>query len=88
MICRTPKIACSSSSAGWRRWTPSLRRLDPDLRRFVSSYARRRPQLTLDVRVQLAAQMQQSLQRAAPDQFSQNGPLAVLDHLANLELSS
>ena len=65
-----------------------LRRLDPELRRFVSSYARRRPQLTLDVRVQLAAQMQQSLQRAAPDQFAQNGPLAVLDYLANLELSS
>jgi uncharacterized RDD family membrane protein YckC len=65
-----------------------LRRLDPELRRFVSSYARRRPQLTLDVRVQLAAQMQQSLQRAAPDQFSQNGPLAVLDYLANLELTT
>ena len=65
-----------------------LRRLDPELRRFVSSYARRRPQLTLDVRVQLAAQMQQSLQRAAPDQFAQNGPLAVLDQLANLELGS
>lgn len=65
-----------------------LRRLDPELRRFVSSYARRRPQLTLDVRVQLAARMQQSLQRAAPDQFAQNGPLAVLDYLANLELTS
>jgi uncharacterized RDD family membrane protein YckC len=64
-----------------------LRRLDPDLRRFVSSYARRRPQLTLDVRVQLAANMQQSLQRAVPDTFAQYGPLAVLDYLANLELS-
>ena len=64
-----------------------LRRIDPDLRRFVSSYARRRPQLTLDVRVQLAANMQQSLQRAVPDTFAQYGPLAVLDYLANLELS-
>jgi uncharacterized RDD family membrane protein YckC len=64
-----------------------LRRIAPDLRRFVSSYARRRPQLTLDVRVQLAANMQQSLQRAVPDTFAQYGPLAVLDYLANLELS-
>jgi uncharacterized RDD family membrane protein YckC len=64
-----------------------LRRIDPDLRRFVSSYARRRQQLTLDVRVQLAANMQQSLQRAVPDTFAQYGPLAVLDYLANLELS-
>lgn len=64
-----------------------LRRIDPELRRFVSTYARRRPQLTLDVRVQLAAQMQQSLQRAASDTFAQYGPLAVLDYLANLELS-
>ncbi|HEV2216083.1 MAG TPA: RDD family protein [Candidatus Dormibacteraeota bacterium] len=64
-----------------------LRRIDPDLRRFVSSYARRRHQLTLDVRVQLAANMQQRLQRAVPDTFAQYGPLAVLDYLANLELS-
>ena len=64
-----------------------LRRLDPELRRFVASYARRRPQLTLEVRVQLAAGMQQSLQRAVPDTFAQYGPLAVLDYLANLELS-
>jgi len=64
-----------------------LRRIDPDLRRFVSSYARRRSQLTLDVRVQLAANMQQSLQRAVPDTFAQYGPLAVLDYLANLDLA-
>ena len=64
-----------------------LRRIDPELRRFVSSYARRRPQLPLDVRVQLAANMQQSLQRAVPDTFAQYGPLAVLDYLANLEIS-
>ncbi|HEY6875972.1 MAG TPA: RDD family protein [Candidatus Dormibacteraeota bacterium] len=64
-----------------------LRRLDPDLRRFVSSYARRRPQLTLDIRVHLAATMQQSLQKAVPDTFAQYGPLAALDYLANLELS-
>src|SRR6266849_6943957 len=38
-----------------------LRRIDPDLRRFVTSYARRRPQLPLDLRVQLAATVQASL---------------------------
>ena len=64
-----------------------LRRLDPELRRFVSSYARRRQQITLEVRVQLAASMQESLRRAVPDTFAQYGPLAALDHLANLELS-
>jgi len=64
-----------------------LRRLDPELRRFVSSYARRRQQLTLEIRVQLAASMQESLRKAVPDTFAQYGPLAVLDYLANLELS-
>lgn len=63
-----------------------LRRLDPDLRRFVSSYARRRPQLPLDVRVQLAGTVQASLSTALPDVFAQHGPLAALDQLANLSL--
>jgi uncharacterized RDD family membrane protein YckC len=62
-----------------------LRRIDPDLRRFVSAYARRRPQLTLDLRVQLASTMQASLRTAVPDMFAQQGPLAVLDYLSNLE---
>ena len=64
-----------------------LRRLDPDLRRFVGTYARRRPQLTLDVRVQLAASVQQSLRHAMPDMFEQQGPLATLDYLGDLERS-
>jgi uncharacterized RDD family membrane protein YckC len=63
----------------------TLRRLDPDLRRFVSSYARRRPQLALDLRVQLASTVQSSLSVALPDVFAQRGPLAALDHLADLE---
>jgi uncharacterized RDD family membrane protein YckC len=63
----------------------TLRRLDPDLRRFVSSYARRRPELTLDLRVQLASSVQPSLRSALPDVFAQRGPLAALDHLADLE---
>jgi hypothetical protein len=62
----------------------TLRRLDPDLRRLVSSYARRRPELTLEVRAQLASQIQPSLRSADPEVFTQNGPLAALDHLADL----
>ena len=63
----------------------TLRRLDPELRRFVTSYARRRPQLTLDLRVQLAGTVQTSLRAAMPGVFSQQGPLATLDYLADLE---
>jgi uncharacterized RDD family membrane protein YckC len=64
----------------------TLRRLEPGLRRLVTSYARRRPQLPLDLRVQLAATVQASLKVAMPDLFAQRGPLATLDHLADLEL--
>jgi uncharacterized RDD family membrane protein YckC len=64
-----------------------LRRLDPELRRFVGTYARRRPQLSLDIRVQLAASVQRSLQHALPDMFEQQGPLATLDYLGDLERS-
>jgi uncharacterized RDD family membrane protein YckC len=63
----------------------TLRRLDPELRRFVGSYARRRPQLSLQVRAELANQVQPSLRSALPEVFAQNGPLAALDHLADLE---
>ncbi|HXJ47857.1 MAG TPA: RDD family protein [Candidatus Acidoferrum sp.] len=63
----------------------TLRRLDPELRRFVSSYARRRPELSLDVRVQLATRVQSNLSTALPDVFAQYGPLAALDRLADLE---
>lgn len=63
----------------------ALRRLDPELRRFVGSYARRRPQLPLELRVQLASTVQTSLSAALPDMFARHGPLATLDHLADLE---
>ena len=63
----------------------TLRRLDPELRRFVTSYARRRSQLALDLRVQLAGSVQNSLRAAVPDVFTQQGPLATLDYLADLE---
>jgi uncharacterized RDD family membrane protein YckC len=62
-----------------------LRRLDPDLRRFVSSYARRRRQLSVELRVQLAGSIQPSLRTALPEVFAHSGPLAALDQLADLE---
>ena len=62
-----------------------LRRLDPDLRRFITAYARRRPELPVPLRAQLAGQVQANLQAAAPDVFAQHGPLAALDYLADLE---
>ena len=62
-----------------------LRRIDPELRRFVTAYGTRRPQLPLDVRVRLAAGVQDPLQRALPDMVSQQGPLATLDYLADLD---
>lgn len=63
----------------------TLRRLEPELRRFVSAYARRRPELSMEVRVRLATQVQSSLSTALPDVFAQYGPLASLDRLADLE---
>ena len=63
----------------------TLRRIDPELRRFVSSYARRRPQLSLEVRVQLASMVQSNLKMAVPDVFAERGPLAALDYLADLD---
>lgn len=63
----------------------TLRRIDPELRRFVSAYARRRTQLPLALRVQLASTVQPSLRVALPEVFAQRGPLATLDHLADLE---
>jgi uncharacterized RDD family membrane protein YckC len=63
----------------------TLRRLDPGLRRFVASYARRRAQMPLELRVQLAGTVQPSLRAALPDVFVQRGPLATLDHLADLD---
>jgi uncharacterized RDD family membrane protein YckC len=62
-----------------------LRRIDPELRRFVTSYARRRADLPLELRAQLAGQVQGNLQAAVPDVFTQQGPLAALDYLADLE---
>lgn len=79
-----PPPAVSAASAA----ELTLRRLDPELRRFVSSYARRRPELTLEVRAQLASQVQPSLRSAAPEVFAQSGPLAALDHLADLASGS
>jgi uncharacterized RDD family membrane protein YckC len=62
-----------------------LRRLDPELRRFVTSYARRRRELPLALRAQLAGQVQAHLKAAVPDVFAEHGPLAALDYLADLD---
>jgi hypothetical protein len=62
-----------------------MRRLDPEVRRFVTAYARRRPQLPVPMRAQLAGQVQPNLQAAVPDVFNEHGPLAALDYLADLE---
>jgi uncharacterized RDD family membrane protein YckC len=75
-----PTYAAAASAAEL-----TLRRLDPELRRLVSSYARRRPDLSVEVRAQLATQVQASLRTALPDVFAQYGPLAALDRLADLE---
>ncbi|HLZ94744.1 MAG TPA: RDD family protein [Candidatus Dormibacteraeota bacterium] len=76
----TPPVAAAASQGEL-----VLRSLDPELRRFVSTYARRRPWLTLDVRVALASTVQEALRRAQPDTFERQGPLATLDHLADLD---
>ena len=75
-----PTYAAAASAAEL-----TLRRLDPELRRLVSSYARRRTDLSIEMRVQLATQVQASLRSALPDVFAQYGPLAALDRLADLE---
>ena len=63
----------------------ALRRLDPELRRFVTSYARRRSELAVPLRAQLAGQVQAHLKVAAPEVFAERGPLAALDYLADLD---
>ena len=63
----------------------ALRRLTPELRRLVSAYAARRPQLPVELRARFAYEVQGSVRVAAPDVFAQAGPLAALDHLADLD---
>jgi uncharacterized RDD family membrane protein YckC len=82
-----PVAAAPLTQAAASQAEAILRRIDPDLRRFIGTYARRRPQLTLDIRVQLAASVQQSLRTAMPDMFERQGPLATLDYLGDLERS-
>ena len=87
-----PPPSPPSSSSAVPTYAPAsqaeliLRRIDPELRRFVSSYARRRPQLPLELRAQLASTVQASLRTAVPNVFAERGPLAALDYLADLDL--
>ena len=75
-----PAYAAAASDAEVR-----LRRLDPRLRRFVVAYERRRFEVPVDLRAQLAGQLQAQLASAEPEVFSEHGPLATLDYLADLE---
>src|SRR5437870_13868900 len=50
-----------------------LRRLDPELRRFVTSYARRRPGLQLHLRAQLSGMFQANINAADRAVFAQHG---------------
>ena len=83
-----PASAAGAAPPAFAAATPTelfLRRLDPELRRFIAAYARRRPELPLPLRAQLAGQVQPQVHAAVPDIYTQNGPLAALDYLADLE---
>ena len=63
---------------------PLLRQLDPELKRFVVAYASRRPGLESWRRQLLAERVEPGLRRALPEVVASQGPVAALDHLANL----
>lgn len=83
-----PKQPAPAGPSGFAPATPTelfLRRLDPELRRFIAAYARRRPELPLPLRALLAAEVQSQMHAAVLDVYNQHGPLAALDYLADLE---
>lgn len=83
-----PKQPAPAGPSGVAPATPTelfLRRLDPELRRFIAAYARRRPELPLPLRALLAGEVQSQVHAAVPDLYNQHGPLAALDYLADLE---
>ena len=80
-----PQLAAPVAVAPASQSELFLRRIDPELRRFVAAYARRRPELPPPLRAQLAGHVQAQLHTAAADVFDQFGPLAALDYLADLE---
>lgn len=84
----TPPVPANAPIAAASPSEQTLRRLDPDLRRFVSSYAHRRYQLTPELRLQLAGTVQPKLKTAFPELVAQRGPLAALDYLADLDQGS
>jgi uncharacterized RDD family membrane protein YckC len=63
------------------------RRLDPQLRRFITAYAGRRHQLPLWHRVRLAEQVEPALSTLLPEVVARSGALAALDQLADEEAS-
>jgi len=63
----------------------ALRQLDPALRRFVLAYARRRQELPIPRREALAKSAEPALRAALPRVVAEQGALAALDRLADLE---
>lgn len=81
----------TSPPAAFAPATPAelfLRRLDPRMRRFIAAYARRRGELPMALRVQLAERVQAQVYAAAPDVYRAQGPLLALEYLADLERGS
>ena len=61
-----------------------LRQLDPEFKRFVVAYGLRRAELDGWRRQVLATRVEPGLRRALPELAGAHGPLAALDHLADL----
>lgn len=74
----------SSAGAPATPYEGAVRRLDPQLRRFVVAYARRRNELPPGRREQLAQQVAAGLTALLPAEVAAYGPVAVLDGLAAL----
>ncbi len=66
----------------------AVKRLSPELLRFVNAYAARRHQLTVARRQQLAAPVAGALAQLLPREVEAYGSLAVLDALAGLVFAS
>jgi uncharacterized RDD family membrane protein YckC len=77
-------VPAPASGATATPYEGAVRRLDPQLRRFVVAYARRRHELTQPRREQLAQQVAPGLAALLPAEVTAYGPAAVLDGLAAL----
>jgi uncharacterized RDD family membrane protein YckC len=80
-------VAPTPARAPVNPYEEALRRLNPQLRRFVVAYARRRNELPPAHRQQLAAQVAGGLAEVMPAEVAAYGPEAVLDGLAAMEFA-